>query len=64
MMTDLEMANDTILTETMDEVADVQVEDQGSGTVTEDDILEEMKVTEEQIRKIEENTRGQSTNVN
>ena len=64
MMTDLEMADDTILTETMEVAADVQVKDQGSGTVTEDDILGEMKVTEEQIRKIEEDTRGQSTNVN
>ena len=49
MMTDLEMADDTILTETMEVAADVQVKDQGSGTVTEDDILGEMKVTEEQI---------------
>ena len=64
MMTDLEMADDANLTETMEVVADVQVKDQGSGTVTEDDILGEMKVTEEQIRKIEEDTRGQSTNVN
>ena len=58
MMTDLEMADDANLTETMEVVA------QGSGAVTEDDILGEMKVTEEQIRKIEEDTRGQSTNVN
>lgn len=33
-----------------------------SATVTEEDILEEMKVTEEQIKKIEKNTRGQRTN--
>ena len=58
MMTDLEMADDANLTEMLEVVA------QGSGTVTEDDILGEMKVTEEQIRKIEEDTRGQSTNVN
>ena len=36
MMTDLEMADDTILTETMEVVADVQVEDQGLGTVTQE----------------------------
>ena len=64
MMTDLEMADDAFLTETLEVVADVQAEDQRSGTVTEDDILEEMKVIEEQIRKIKEDTRGQSTNVN
>ena len=41
-MTDLEMADDTILTETLEVMADVKVEDQGSGTVTEDDLLVEI----------------------
>ena len=53
------MSEDSIVVVETEVLGDEQV-----ARVTEDDILEELKVTEEQIKKIENETRGQSKNEN